>query len=142
MIRSWWWIAPGSALNEYSTGVRKYHGRKITPTKCATSRKYTFAVAKSSEKPQASRMKSAKTGITSHTVLIAEGVNQRPAGMTSANITQAASACERTAETTTISRGNQIFLTSAALSTIEVVPLITADWKNAKTASPQSTKRG
>ena len=47
-----------------------------------------------------------------------------PAGMTSANITHAASACDRTDETTTISRGNQIFLISEALSTIDVVPLI------------------
>ena len=65
-----------------------------------------------------------------------------PAGTTSANITHAASACESTAETTTISRGNQIFLTSELLSTIEVVPVITADWKKAKTARPQSTKTG
>ena len=65
-----------------------------------------------------------------------------PAGTTSANITHAASACESTAETTTISRGNQIFLTSDALSTIDVVPDITPDWKKAKTARPVSTKSG
>ncbi len=56
-----------------------------------------------------------------------------------ANMTAAASTCESTLDMTTTSRGNQIFFTRSALSTIDVVPDSTPDWKYENTASPVST---